>query len=61
MTLFTAMSDYMPAFKRFVQAGGVASGELVQLASSYPDLHYYAGLLTATATRVQDGTVQAPG
>jgi len=61
MTLFTAMSDHMPAFKRFVQAGGVASGELLQLASSYPDLYRYAGLLTDIATRVQNGTVRAPG
>ena len=60
MALFAAMADRMPTFKRFMDAGGFADGEINRLARRCPDLYYYACLLTAIADVISDGAIQAP-
>ena len=59
MALFAAMADCMPTFKRFMDAGGFADGEINRLARRCPDLYYYACLLTAIADVISDGAIQA--
>ncbi len=58
VTLFTAMADRMPDFKRLLDAA--APGELDRLASRFPDLHHYACLLTSISAAIRDGAIKVP-
>ena len=58
MALFTAVSDYMPVFKRFLDIA--QPGELDALSRRFPAFGYYATVLTSITAAICDGVITVP-
>jgi hypothetical protein len=58
ITVFAAMADSMPDFKRLMDTS--KHGELDELCHQFPSFYRYAQILETIAAGIQSGDIQVP-